>query len=760
MSFIINMKNTIFVLKKELKSYFDGPTAYIVIIVFLLLWEFLFFRNAFLVGEASLHILFNFLPWLFLLLIPAITMGSVSQEKSEGTLEFLLTHPLKDREVVVGKFLAAVIFAAIVLLFIFPIAFSFSYFGKIDWGIVFSQYLASVFLASVFVALGLFISSIFASQISALLVSAAACFFLIIAGFELVTATLPFSLASFFERLSVLSHFDSMSRGVIDLRDIWYFFSVIAIFIGLAYLRFLKRRFGNRQSLYRSYKIGVVLFIGIAVLTNVVGARIPGRIDLTKDRLYTLTSASKKTLSGLNDLVNITLFASSELPAQLQPVLRDIKDTLRDYQIFGKRNIVVTTKNPSGNLEIASEAASLGVREVQFNVIGQDEFQLKQGYLGLAISYGGQSEAIPFIQDTKDLEYQLTSIIKQLTTTQKKKIGFLAGHGEKDLASDYPTLSQELQKQFETETGTIDSAGSAEGAGESSILVKPVPEGTAVLVVAGPTQAINEQARSAIKTYLDNGGTGLFLIDGVTINPQYLSVLPNQNSLADFLQSYGVKVQPDLVYDLNSNESVTFGGGLFNFVVPYPFWARVIASKGSPITTRLESVVLPWSSSIALDEAVLNEKGFIAATLLSTTRFGGKQTGTFVIDPQQPPSQQNLGEQIVAVSLAKSGAGDSPNATRMVVVGNSAFLTDEFVKNSPQNLAFGMEALSWLSQEESLAGIQIKQKIERKLLFENKTQVALVKYGNMLLALLLPAGFGAFRLMRRRHLRKLVYSSY
>lgn len=752
-----NIKNIFVITKKELWNYFDGPTAYIVMVVFLLLWEFLFFRNVFLVGEASLRILFNFLPWLFLLLVPAITMGSISQEKSEGTLEFLLTRPLKDKELLVGKFLAAVAFAALTLLFIFPIAASFGSFGNLDWGIVFGQYLASVFLASVLIALGVFISSLFASQISALLVSVAASFFLVIAGFEIVTASLPLFLASFFERLSALSHFDSMSRGVVDLRDLWYFLSAILIFLSLAYLQLLKRRFGNRKSLYRSYKIGILLFIGIALLTNVVGSRIPGRIDLTQDRLYTLTDSTKKTLSSLNDVVNITLFASGELPAQLQPVLRDVKDTLRDYQTFGKGNIVVISKNPSGNPQIAQEAGSLGVREVQFNVVGQEEFKLQNGYLGLAVSYAGKSEAIPFIQDTSDLEYQLTSFIKQLTTTEKKKIVFLSGHGEKNIFSDYRALFQELQKQFELDTVTMDS--DTDKNTEDNGTNKEIPKDAAVLVIAGPTSEIGEKAQSAIKDHLESGKAALFLIDAVNVNPQFLSVSPNQNSFSDFLKSYGVDVRPDLVYDFRSNKTVSFGGGFVNFLLPYPFWARVIASDASPVTVRLESIVLPWGSSIALNETALQEKGLTATTLFSTTQFGGRQTGSFSIDPQTKPSQENLESQIVAVSIAPEEADSQPVAARMVIVGDSDFLSDQFVQNSPENLAFGMEALSWLSQEESLAGIQIKNKIERKLLFENQTQIALVKYGNMLLAFLLPAGFGIFRLMRRRNLRKFTYSS-
>lgn len=744
----VSLRNIIHIIRKELKGYFDSPLAYIVIIVFLLIWEFLFFRNVFLVGEASLRILFNFLPWLFLLLIPAITMGSISQEISEGTLEFLLTHPLREIELMAGKYLATLLFTGIVLLFIFPVALSLSSFGDLDWGVIAGQYLAALSMASVLISMGIFFSSLFSNQISSLLLSATGGFFLIIVGFEVVTASLPMFLAPILERLSILSHFRSMSRGVIDLRDIWYFLSSTVIFLSLAYLQFLRRRFGNRRSLYQSYRIGTGLFIGIAILTNVVGARIPGRVDLTEDNIYTLTEATRKILAKLNDVVNITLYASNELPAQLQPVLRDTRDILADYRTFGRGNIIVSYKDPEGDSETRREALSMGVRQVQFNVIGQEEFRVKQGFLGIAVSYGGRHEAIPFINDTRDIEYQLTGFIKKLTTKEKKKIVFLSGHGEKNLFSDYRMFSQALEKQFELKTISLNEKDES------------LPEDPEVLVIAGPSMKIDDKSRNIIKDYLHNGGSALFLIDTVKINPGMLYVTPVQESFSDFLKEYGIEVRTDLVYDLRSNETVNVGGGFISFLLPYPFWPRVITSDKSPITYRLESVVLPWASSIAIDDKKINDEELDVIPLLTTTRFGGIQEGSFSIAPRDRPSGEDLKERIVAVSLASKKDTDSANtAMRVVVVGDSDFLTDRFVKNLPENMAFGLEALSWLSQEESLAGIQIKQKRERRLFFENRTQMALIKYGNMLLAFLGPAGYGGYRLIRRRGLRRFKYSS-
>ncbi|OQX71147.1 hypothetical protein B6D52_02525, partial [Candidatus Parcubacteria bacterium 4484_255] len=257
------------------------------------------------------------------------------------------------------------------------------------------------------------------------------------------------------------------------------------------------------------------------------------------------------------------------------------------------------------------------------------------------------------------------------------------------------------------------------------------------------------------------GGSALFLIDSILLNPQAPNAYPNETSFSDFLQEYGITVQPDIVYDLRSNEKIRFGGGFIKYILPYPFWARVVATLGttSPITSRIESIVLPWASTITLDKAKIQKKGLIAQPIFTTTKFGGRQTENFSLSPDTQPSSENLEKQIVAVSLMSEETKPAAKTTRMIIVGDSDFLSDQFSKGSPENLAFGMQALSWLSQEESLASIGLKQKAKRQLFFKNETQIGLVKYGNMSLIFIALSGLGIFRLMRRKKLRKFIYSS-
>lgn len=743
----MKQKNILSLTKKELNGYLNNPTAYIAVVVFLLLWEFLFFRSAFLINEASIRLLLSFVPWLFILLIPALTMGSISSEKKEGTLELILTHPVTPLELLTAKFISTLIFVSISLAFMFPIAYSLDRFGNLDWGVVAGQYFASIMVSSIFISLGLFVSSLFASQISSLLVAAVASFFLVIAGFEIITLSLPAQVAQVFENLSALTHFNSMSRGVIDLRDIWYFVSASTIFLSLAYLQIARIRIGNQRSVFQRYIVGTSLFIAIAILANIVGARIPGRLDLTQDKSYQLTQTTKNTLKDLDDIVNIKLYATSELPVQLRPTLRDIKDTLKDYQTAGYGNVTVSIQDPNTDTQTASEATSFGIREVQFNVVGQEELQVKKGYLGLAVLYGSETEAIPLISDTSDLEYQLTSLIKKLTTTEKKKIAFLTGHLEKSPLSDYFTFSQELQKIYLVDELNLDEQ-------------EAVPAEYTTLVVAGPKNPVEEPTRAKIDSFLNQGGSALFLIDAVNINENLLEPSTNTNSMADFVESFGVEIGTDLVYDLRSSETVNFGiNSGVSYVLNYPFWPRVLAAdKTSPIVNNIDTIVLPWPSSIVLNQETTASKNFEVKKLFSTTPFGSLQSGTFNISPNQQLLTSNLGEHTTAVSLLGQ-ENDQGKVSRMVVVTDSDFLSEQFTTNNQENLAFGIDAISWLSQEESLAQIQLKQRTFRNLIFKDQTQPALIKYANLIFAFALPSILGFTKMTRRRSLKQFKYSS-
>jgi ABC-2 type transport system permease protein len=224
-------KNIWIIVKKELNIYFNTSIAYIFLALFLIVGNWLFWQNFYLFNQASMRSYFSLLPWIFLLIIPAITMRIWSEEKKSGTIELLLTLPIKDIEIVLGKFLSGMIFIfiALALTLISPIIIA--SFGNLDWGAVIGGYLGALFLGGAYLALGLFISSINKNQITSFIISLTLCFLFMIMGSEFILIGLPQFLASIMKWSSVTYHFNSISRGVIDFRDIFYYLSFIFIFL-------------------------------------------------------------------------------------------------------------------------------------------------------------------------------------------------------------------------------------------------------------------------------------------------------------------------------------------------------------------------------------------------------------------------------------------------------------------------------------------------------------------------------------------------
>lgn len=231
----MNMIKTLF--KRELRSYFATPVAYVFIVIFLVLSSaFTFYLGQFYErGQADLMPFFNFLPWLYLFLVPAVAMRLWSEERKSGTIELLLTLPITMWQAVVGKFLAAWAFIGIALALTFPLWITVNYLGDPDNGVILAAYLGSLLMAGGFLAIGSCISAANRNQVVAFIITVVICFLFLLAGFPLVldffSGWAPQALVDTIASLSFRTHFESISKGIIDLRDIIYFVMVISAWL-------------------------------------------------------------------------------------------------------------------------------------------------------------------------------------------------------------------------------------------------------------------------------------------------------------------------------------------------------------------------------------------------------------------------------------------------------------------------------------------------------------------------------------------------
>lgn len=227
------MKNIGIIFKRELLGYFATPVAYVFIVIFLVLSGALTFNmgNFYERGQADLAPFFNFHPWLYLFLVPAISMRLWAEERRSGNIELLLTLPITMVQAVIGKFLAAWLFTGIALFLTFPLWITVNYLGDPDNGVILAAYIGSLLMAGGFLAIGACISATTKNQVIAFIISVVICFAFLLSGFSIVLdffrGWAPQYVVDAISSLSFLTHFTSISKGVIDLRDIIYFATLI-----------------------------------------------------------------------------------------------------------------------------------------------------------------------------------------------------------------------------------------------------------------------------------------------------------------------------------------------------------------------------------------------------------------------------------------------------------------------------------------------------------------------------------------------------
>ena len=225
------------VMKRELGAYFSTPLAYVFIVIFLALSGALtFFMGAFFErGQADLQSFFSFHPWIYLFLIPAVAMRLWAEERKSGTMELILTLPVSTVTVVISKYLAALAFVALALVLTFPLWITVNFLGDPDNGVIFASYIGSLIMAAAYLAIGSCISALTKNQVIAFIISAVVCFLFLMSGVELVQSFFsgwaPLFVVEAIESMSFLTHFQGIIRGVIDLRDLIFFGSVIGVFL-------------------------------------------------------------------------------------------------------------------------------------------------------------------------------------------------------------------------------------------------------------------------------------------------------------------------------------------------------------------------------------------------------------------------------------------------------------------------------------------------------------------------------------------------
>lgn len=423
--------------RKEFRGFFASPAAFLflgaflVVTLFVLFWvEAFFARNL-----ADLRPLFEWLPLLLIFLVAALTMRSWSEERRGGTLELLLTAPLAPLKLVLGKFAAALALVALALLLTLPLPLTVAALGPLDWGPVIGGYVATLFLAAAYVAIGLYLSARTDNPVVALILTALVCGVFYLIGSPLLGGLVGHEAGAVLAQLGTGSRFSSITRGVLDLRDLYYYLSLVGVFLALNLYSLERLRWAADAGGGHHRRWGWLTGLAIAnlVVANLWLAPIGSvRADITEDKLYSLSETTEVYLARLQEPLLIRGYFSDRTHPLLAPLVPRIKDLLSEYAVAAGGRARVEFIDPHRDRDAEEEAASrYGVRPVPFQVASRHQAGVVSSYFDIVVAYGDQHEVLSF-QDLiearvsrggdgelevalKNPEYAVTGAIRKVT---------------------------------------------------------------------------------------------------------------------------------------------------------------------------------------------------------------------------------------------------------------------------------------------------------------------------------------------------------
>ncbi len=428
------MKQILTITRKELRSYFGSPMAMIFIGAFLVaaLFSFFWVDTFFARGIADVRPLFRWMPVLMIFIAAALTMRQWSEEQRAGTLEILLTLPVSTYQLVIGKFLAVVALIGIALALTFFLPITVAFLGNLDWGPVFGGYLAAILLAGAYAAIGLFVSSRTDNQIVALISTVLVCGAFYLVGSTGVTNFVGNEVGEILRAIGAGSRFESIQRGVIDLRDLLYYVTLAGIFLVLNVLSLKAKGWSTGEQTLpkrRGLALTSALLIVNLLVVNVWAYPLHSlRIDLTQYHEYSLSKATRNLLDGLQEPLLIRGYFSERTHPLLAPLVPKVRDMLQEYAIASRGRVQVEIIDPAKEPEKEAEANQVyGITPTPFQIAGRYEASIINSYFDILVQYGDQSVTLGFSDlievkqegnginvYLRNLEYDLTSNIKKV----------------------------------------------------------------------------------------------------------------------------------------------------------------------------------------------------------------------------------------------------------------------------------------------------------------------------------------------------------
>jgi len=789
------------ILKKEINSFFASPIGYLVIAIFLVLnglflWVFKGEFNILDYGFADLSSFFQLAPWVLIFLIPAVTMRSFSDEKKQGTLELLLTKPISHKRIVLGKYFGSFILIVLALiptlLYVYTVYRLGNPFGNLDFGSIIGSYSGLLFLIASYTAIGIFTSTLSDNQIVAFILAVFLCFAFYI-GFEGIA---DFASSNFIDQLGMSSHYKSMSRGVIDSRDIIYFLSVTLLFLFFTIISIQTRPI-------RKVEILTFLLLPFSlILINIFSAKIGlyERFDLTKDQRYTLSESALNVVSELDSPIIIDVFLEGDdFPSEFRRLQTETKQLLEEFTAYNSQikfsfiNPLADDSTREKNMQQLSER---GLKPMQLSVQENGKTSQEVIFPWALASFNDKTVIIPLIKNkigasqqelvtnsVQNLEYAFADGFNKLLNPKNKNIAILKGNNQLEdryLENFILTLSE----YYNIAPFTLDSV-----ANNPRKTLEQLND-YHLVISAKPTDAFSEKEKLVLDQYTMNGGKSLWLIDAVAMEKDSLyneagssfSTARDLN-LGDFFFKYGIRINPVLVSSMYSAPiTLAIGEGSESQFqhLQWPYSPFALSNNNHPIVNNINLVRFDFANQI--DTLKNNIKKTILLESVPESKLDGtpEEISLNIVTQQPDPAIFNKGSQTLAVLLEGeftsvynnrikpfklSNEKYSSVPTKMIVIADGDVIKNDIGRNGAQELGFDrwtgqlygnkeflLNAVNYLLNDNGLINIRTKN-IEVAFLDQQKiaNQKLTWQLTNVVLPLLLLGGFGfIFNYLRRK----------
>ncbi len=677
------MKNIKTIVSRDLGAYFTSPVGYIFMIVFLAMSVGLFMTSFFTFPMADMRSFFSQLPIILCVFIPAVTMRVWAEERKENTWELLLTFPMRARELVLGKFIATLVFYLLTLAATFTVPLMLAVLGNPDGGMVFGGYLGATLLGAMFLAMGLFFSGFCKDQIVAFVVTLLGCFAVFLVGTNFIAGYIdgffPGLGSALSQMVGVIEHYNAFIRGVVELGDVLYFVAWTALFLVLNAM-YIEGR--SRPGIRLQFGAAIALCLGIGLALNwLVSDMSIYRFDLTEDKIYTVSPAAKRILAQVKRPVQVNLYITpkSDMPTAYTQLEQDILGKLEELRVASNGMIApevvylqaanVMTSAPAFGEEEEKEEDQVektekrmlekGVEPFGVQVTSGDEISQKLIYSSIGVGLGAEAEEIiPQVtpETVQQLEYRLINIIFKLTREKKPVIALVA---PKEAYTIDPQMRQILMQMGQAVPEQRDPYDLLQAYLESEKYEvqrvdftkdSPLPQEYDTLAIINPRE-LDERHRWEINRALASGKAVILAVQNYlweyrTGNRGITMTRHDENPrINELLEKYGLGVDSDLLLDVNSfpltirsNDPIQnlLGGGT---PISSPMHIEVTSEQMDneiSITSRLGYITYLWGTALKIDQEELKKHGLEARVIMHTS------DKAWTVPPDAPLSQETF----------------------------------------------------------------------------------------------------------------------